>query len=430
MKANKMTRRDALRAVGVGAFTTQLFTGRIRGANDRINVAFIGTGGRGGDGLIVDFLKHADAQCAAVCDCFADRRKERAKQIEDAYAAKGGGGSYHAVAQIADFRDVLARKDIDAVAIATPDHWHVPILAAAVRAGKDVYVEKPLSPCLDWDFRAREIVNRSGRVFQYGTQQRGALHVRAGCELVRSGAIGELKAIDVKSPSGTPGGKLEPKPVPAGFDYEMWQGPAPERPYCDDRCLAWGGWQRGHWHIYDYSIGFLGGWGAHPLDVLDWGLPRPMVPVEYEGTGLIPTTGLFNTVMNWKVRCTYANGLVMNFMAAEEDATRFTGTEGWIEIRRRGIESQPASLTAGQAVSRFEQFGKAHTRNFLDAIRGQGTPESPIDAAIRTDLICHLSNIAVRTGRKIRWDPSKEAIIDDSEATKIMDRPLRAPWAL
>lgn len=422
-----MTRRDALRAVGIGSLSTCLFTGRMRGANDRIGIGFIGAGGRAGDkdGLMSNFLKHADAQCVAVCDCFADRREQRAKQIEEAYAAKSGAGSYHGVARIADFRELLQRKDVDAVVIATPDHWHVPALAAAVRAGKDVYVEKPLSPSLEWNYRAREIVNRSGRIFEYGTQQRGALHVRAGCELVRSGAIGELKALEVKSPSGKPGGKLEPKPVPPGFDYEMWQGPAPERPYCDDRCLV-----PGPWHIYDYSIGFLGGWGAHPLDVLDWGLPHPVVPVEYEGTGVIPAEGLYNTVMDWKVRCTYANGLVMDFSAAEEDATKFIGSEGWIQIRRRSIESEPASLTAGQPVSRFEQFGRNHTRNFLDSIRGQSTPESPIDAAIRTDLVSHLSNIAVRTGRKIRWDPVKEAIIDDSQATKMMNRPLRSPWTI
>jgi predicted dehydrogenase len=425
MLKNDLTRRHVLKVAGVGAFTTQLFSGRLRGANDRIAVGFIGTGGRGGDGLIVDFLKHADAQCAAVCDCFADRREQRAKQIEEAEAARNGAGSYRGVARIADFRDLLLRKDIDAVVVATPDHWHVPVLTAAVRAGKDVYVEKPLSPSLEWNLRAREIVRRSGRVFQYGTQQRGALHVRAGCELVRSGAIGELKALEVKSYSGKPGGKLEPKAVPAGFDYEMWEGPAPERPYCDDRCLT-----PGHWHIYDYSVGFLGGWGAHPLDVLDWGLPRPMVPVEYEGTGLIPTQGLFNTVMDWKVRCTYPNGLVMNFIAADEDSTKFIGSEGWIRIRRGSIESEPASLTAGLTVSRFDQFGRNHTRNFLDAIRGQSTPESPIDAAIRTDLISHLSDIAVRTGRRIHWDPLKETIVDDPAAIKMMERPLRAPWVL
>lgn len=420
---NQLTRREVLKVAGVGAFTTQLFTGRLRGANDRIAVGFIGTGGRAGDGLIVDFLKHGDAQCAAVCDCFADRREQRANQIEQAYAAKTTAGAYSGVARIADFRELLDRKDIDAVVVATPDHWHVPVLTAAIRAGKDVYVEKPLSPSLQWDFHARDVVKKSGRVFQYGTQQRGALHVRAGCELVRSGAIGELKALKVVSPSGQPGGKLEQKTVPADFNYELWQGPAPERPYCDDRCLT-----PGHWHITDYSVGFLGGWGAHPLDVLDWGLPRPMVPVEYEGTGLIPKDGLFNTVMDWKVRCTYANGLVLDFTAGGEDATEFIGTEGWIRIRRRGIESEPASLTAGFAVSKFEQMGRNHTRNFLDSIRCHATPESPIDCAIRTDLISHLSNIAVRTGRTIKWDPLKETIIGDADAVKMMSRPMRKPW--
>jgi hypothetical protein len=426
-KSHHWTRREILKAAGVGAFTTQLFTGRLRGANDRIAVGFIGTGGRAGDrdGLIDNFLKHNDAQCAAVCDCFTDRREQRAKHIEEAYAAKTAAGSYHGVARIADFRELLRRKDIDAVVVATPDHWHIPVLAAAIRAGKDVYVEKPLSPSLQWNFRARDVVKKSGRIFQYGTQQRGALHVRSGCELVRSGAIGELKALKVVSPSGHPGGKLEKKAVPAGFDYEMWQGPAPERPYCDDRCLT-----PGHWHIYDYSIGFLGGWGAHPLDVLDWGLPRPMVPVEYEGTGLIPKEGLFNTVMDWKVRCTYPSGLVMDFTTGAEDVTEFIGAEGWIRISRRGIESEPASLTAGLAVSKFDQMGRNHTRNFLDSIRGHATPESPIDCAIRTDLISQLSNIAVRTGRKIHWDPAKETITGDPDAARIMNRALRSPWVL
>lgn len=418
------SRRSFLAAAATTAFTTNIFTGQVRGANDRVAVGFVGTGGRGGDGLIVDFLKHGDAQCAAVCDCFADRREARAKQIETAYAGKAGAANYKGVARIADFRELIQRKDIDAVAIATPDHWHVPVLTAALRAGKDVYVEKPLSPCVQWNFRARDAVRKSGRIFQYGTQQRGALHVRAGCELVRSGAIGELKSLQVVSPSGEPGGKLEQKAVPAGFDYEMWQGPAPERPYCDDRCLT-----PGHWHIYDYSIGFLGGWGAHPLDVLDWGLPRPAVPVTYEGKGLIPKEGLFNTVMDWKVRCTYANGLVMDFSTGE-DATTFVGTEGWIRIRRRGIESEPASLTAGLPVSKFEEMGRNHTRNFLDAIRGHGTPQSPIDAAIRSDLISHLSNIAVRTGRRITWDPAREQIKDDPEAARMLDRPLRTPWEI
>ena len=391
-------------------------------ANDRINVGFVGTGGRGGDGHIVNFLSQLDCQCVAVCDTFSDRREKRAAQVDAEYTKRAKGG-YKSVARYADFREMLHRSDIDAVAIATPDHWHVPVLIAAAHAGKDVYVEKPLSPSLKWNFAAREVIRSTGRVFQYGTQQRGAHHVRRGCELVRSGAIGDLKALEVVSPTGQPGGSAAAQPIPPGFDYEMWQGPAPVRPYCEDRCV-----KTGHWHISDYSIGFLGGWGAHPLDVLDWGLPRPMVPVEYEGAGLIPKTGLFDTVMNWDVRCTYANGLVLRFRTGD-NSTTFTGSEGWIRISRTGITSEPASLVSGFAPpDRFASMDRNHTRNFLDAIRGQSTPESPIDCAIRTEVISHLSNIAVRTGRKIRWDPARETVVGDPEAARLMDRPLRKPW--
>jgi glucose-fructose oxidoreductase len=416
-------RRDFLGAATIGLFTTNIFTGRLSGANDRISVGFAGAGGRAGDGLMVDFVQHADAQCTAVCDPFADRQEQRARQLEEAYAKRGRTGS--GVAKFGDFRQMLQRKDIDAIVIATPDHWHVPIMLAAVRAGKDVYVEKPLSPAVKWNQAAREAVRRTGRVFQYGTQQRGANHVRRGCELVRSGAIGELKALEVVSPTGKPGGRADAQPVPPGFDYEMWQGPAPVRPFNEDRCI-----KTGHWHIYDYSIGFLGGWGAHPLDVLDWGLPRPMVPVEYEGTGLIPNEGLFNTVMDWSVRCTYANGLVLTFKTGP-DSTTFSGSEGWVRISRKGIEANPKTLLDGfPPADGFGSMGRNHVRNFLDSIRGQATPESPIDCAIRTDLISHLSNIAVRTGRKIRWDPAKETIVGDAEAAKMLDRPLRKPWTL
>jgi len=420
-----MKRRHFLAASA--AFVPAAVLGRAAAlpASDRVNVGFVGTGGRGGDGLIVDCLRNADCQCVAVCDTFRDRRQKRARQIDEFYAKKNNAASYKSVAMYGDFRELLARKDIDAVCIATPDHWHVPILITAAHAGKAIYVEKPLSPSIAWNLKAREVIHQTGRVFQYGTQQRGAMHVRYGCELIRSGAVGELRSVEVVAPSGQPGGVITPMPVPEGFDYGMWQGPAPLRPYTDDRCL-----KPGHYHIYDYSIGYLGGWGAHPLDVLDWGLPRPMVPVEYEGTGLIPKEGLFNTVMNWNVRCRYENGLTMTFTAGS-DSTTFHGTEGWIRICRDKIESEPASLIASvPPVSRFSAMGRNHMRNFLDSIRGQATPESPIDSAVRSDLISGLSDIAVRTGRKIRWDPVKETIVGDSEAAKMLDRPLRKPWKL
>lgn len=418
-----ITRRELLKTSAAALFSTNLFPRLARGANDRIAVGFVGTGSRGGDGLINNFLYHPDCQCAAVCDTFRDRRERRAKQIDDAYAKRARAASYRSAAMYADFRELLARRDIDAVVIATPDHWHVPLLVAAARAGKDVYVEKPLSPSIEQNMIARKVIRETGRIFQYGTQQRGAMHVRLGCELVRGGRIGALNAVEVISPTGQPGGSTAAGQPPAGFDYEMWQGPAPERPFREAACV-----QPGHYHISDYSIGFLGGWGAHPLDVLDWGLPRPMSPVEYEGTGLIPKEGLYDTVMNWDVRCKFANGLRMTFKTGP-DSTKFIGEEGWIEIMRKGIDSEPKSLTSNfPPATAFTEMGRSHIRNFLDSIRKQATPESSIDAAFRSDLISHLSNIAVRTGRKIRWDTEAESIPGDPEAARLMRREARKPW--
>jgi glucose-fructose oxidoreductase len=417
-----LTRRNLL-ASSAALFTTNLFPRLARGANDRIAVGFIGTGGRGGDGLINDFLYHPDCQCVAVCDAFTDRRELRAKQIDDTYAKRAGAASYKSAAMSADFRELLRRKDIDAVAIATPDHWHVPLLVAAARAGKDVYVEKPLSPSIEQNRIARRVIHQTGRVFQYGTQQRGAMHVRLGCELVRGGRIGKLTGLEVAAPTGGPGGSTAASQPPEGFDYDLWLGPSPQRPYRAEACA-----KRGHYHIYDYSIGFLGGWGAHPLDVLDWGLPTPMVPVECEGAGLIPEEGLFDTVMRWKVTCRYADGLTLNFSTGS-DSTKFIGEEGWIQIMRKGIESEPKSLTSNfPPASAFTGMGLTHVRNFLDSVRKQATPESHIDSAFRSDLISHLANIAVRTGRKVKWDPVKETIVGDPEAAKMMSRTLRKPW--
>ena len=422
-----MNRRNFIKTVAGAApyviTTAALGNAHTAAASDRITVGFIGTGIRGGDGLIKNFLRQEDCQCVAVCDTFRDRREQRAKQINDFYAGKSGSATYKGAAMIADFRDLLHRADIDAVCIATPDHWHVPILVAAARAGKDVYVEKPLSPSIQQDFLARTVIQQTKRVFQYGTQQRDGPHVRFGCELVRSGRIGNIQEVEVIAPTGAPGGSTASMPVPEGFDYEMWQGPAPERPYNDDRCL-----RPGHYHIYDYSIGFLGGWGAHPLDVLDWGFPTPMVPVEYEGTGLIPVEGLYNTVMNWEVRGKYQNGMTLTFKTGP-DSTKFVGTDGWIMISRKEIKSEPASLIAGLGPpSRFSTMETGHARNFLDAIRKQAAPSSPIDSAVRSDLISHLSNIAVRTGRRIKWDPVNEKIVGDHHASKMMNRPARKAW--
>jgi hypothetical protein len=290
-------------------------------ASDRITLGLIGSGSRGGDGLLPSFLPLPACQVVAVCDPFRHRRERRAGEIDDFYARKFESTTYRSARQFADYRQLIARKDIDAVLIATPDHWHVPILVAAARGGKDVYVEKPLSPSLAQNQLARQVIRQTGRIFQYGTQQRGAKHVRFGCDLVRSGKIGVLQSVEILAPTGHPGGNTKPMPVPPGFDYDMWLGPAPYRPYTDDRAL-----RPGHYHTYDYSMGYLGCWGAHPLDVFDYGLPQPAMPLECEGTGMIPAEGLYDTVMDWKVRFQYPGGVAVSF-GTGVDSTEFRGSE-------------------------------------------------------------------------------------------------------
>jgi predicted dehydrogenase len=418
-------------AAGAGPYvitSTALGSGAIPPASERITVGFIGTGIRGGDGLIRMFLPLADCQCAAVCDTFRDRRERRAKEIDDFYTKKHGAGTYKSAAMIADFRELLQRKDIDAVCIATPDHWHVPIAMAAVRAGKDIYVEKPLGLSINQGRALREAVRQQKCVFQYGTQQRSSQHIRYGCELVRNGRLGKVHTVVVLAPNGARGGSTQPMPVPDGFDYEMWTGPAPMRPYTDDRCL-----RPGHYYIYDYCLGFIAGWGAHPLDVAQWGLGSDDTsPVEYEGTGHIPSEGLYTAIANWTVRCKYANGITMHFMDDHSNLTKFIGTEGWVAISRGAIDAEPKSLLKSeirQGEVRLHE-SKNHGQDFLNSIRSREDTVNPIESAVRSDAISHLSNIAIRTGRKIRWDPAKEQIRDDTEASQMLARPMRSPWTI
>ena len=220
-------------------------------ASERVTIGHIGVGNRGTE-LLRGFLTCRNSQSVAVADAYSDRREAAARMT--------GGKAYE------DFRQLLARRDIDAVVVATPDHWHVPIAMAAARAGKDTYVEKPLGVSIEQDLACRKLFREKKRIFQYGTQQRSLEHCRFGCEVVRSGRIGKVHTIEVLAPDGNTGGSTEPAPVPPELNYEMWIGPAPMVPYTKDRCVV-----PGTYYIYDYSIGYLGGWGAHPLDIMVWG---------------------------------------------------------------------------------------------------------------------------------------------------------------
>lgn len=421
MNHEKHSRRDVLRtgcAVAAGisapAFipSTALGDGDTPPPSQRVTLGHIGVGGRG------SFLMNATKQgrgiqSLAVADCYQDRR--------DSAAAAIGGTAY------ADFREILDRKDIDGVIIATPDHWHVPIALLAAQAGKHVYVEKPLGLTLEQDLLCREVFDKQKRVFQYGTQQREAKHQQFGRDLVRSGKLGELKAIEVKAPNGGSGGSTAQTPVPFGFDYDMWLGPAPQAPFTVDRCKP-----KGTYWIYDQSIGYLAGWGAHPLDILVWCYDGDQSgPFTVEGTGVVPTEGLYDTVYDWEMTLQMADGVKISFKTGS-DSTKFIGTSARLELTRNSIRAFPTDLVPDDLpANNHASNGAQHIQDFADSIRNRQQASSPIDDAVRSDVISHLCDIAVRSGEKITWDPAKQQITGGSEkARAMMSRPMRQPWTL
>jgi predicted dehydrogenase len=297
-----------------------------------------------------------------------------------------------------------------------------------VRSGKDVYVEKPLGISMEQDIALRREVQRYGRIFQYGTQQRSLQHVRLGCELVRNGRLGKIQAVEVTAPSyGFEGGSMEPLPVPEGLDYDLWLGPAPWRPYTKDRCTCWGA----YW-IMDYAHGFIGGWGAHPLTDMVWALgdDAGAVPIEFTGTGKFGS-GLFDAPYDWDIRGTFANGASFRLTPGGDCAT-IIGEHGRVAISRGGLRVEPQSLLqekigAGE-IHLYDS--RDHMGNFLECVRTRRPTVAPVEVAVLSDTITQLSMIAILTGRKIRWDPVKEEILDDPGASQLLTRAMRSPWHL
>jgi glucose-fructose oxidoreductase len=418
MSDRAFTRRSLLKGAAAAAAAPYVITSTALGnaqtppASERVTLGHIGVGNQGRY-LFRSFQSCKGAQSVAIADAYKDRRDGCAKMC--------GGKAY------ADFRELLARDDIDGVIVATPDHWHVPIALAAARAKKDAYVEKPLGLTVEQNLLCRKVFQENKRVFQYGTMQRSSAHCRLGCELVRSGRIGKVHTMEVIAPDGGAGGSTEEIPVPEGLDYNMWVGPAPMAPYTADRCNP-----PGTYYIYDYSIGYLAGWGAHPLDIMVWGSDADLAgPMEFEGTGIIPDKGLYNAVYGWDMKVQMAGGVKMTLKPGG-DSTKFIGPDGWVRIWRGGIDAEPKSLLQSKIGPNDVHLidSPNHYQNYVDAIKSRAAAISPLSDAVRSDIISQMCDIAVRTKRKITWDPKTEQIVNDAEASKMLSRKMRAPWTL
>jgi predicted dehydrogenase len=386
-------------------------------------MACLGLGGRGRENLR-SFLGHRNCRVVAVCDVNGNRLEEARRIVNDHYS--GTGCATHS-----DYRDVLARDDIDAVSIATPDAWHVLQSVEAARAGKDIFLEKPLGLSVRDDIALREAVRGYDRVFQFGTQQRSDWNFGFACELVQNGRIGKLRRIVVAVPASRAVGLVRPSPVPAWLDWDMWVGPARWMPFTQGivgNCGEWG-------HVSNFSLGWITTWGIHHVDIAQWGSGSDNTgPVEVEGTGEFPPEGLYDCATAWDMTWKYANGVAVSFVDNQKQpqGVRFEGTDGWVFVKRGALEAEPKSLLQ-ERISPEERHlssGTDHWGGFLDCIKTRRTPVSSIESAVRTDTVCHICDIAMRLGRKLRWDPAAEQFAGDAEANRMLTRSWRSPWHL
>jgi len=424
----KTSRRGFLRRAAVLGAAPYIIPGSALGLNgavapsNRIALGFIGTGGKGTNGLN-NFLRCPEAQPVAVCDVDGVARE----------AARERTG-LPAEAAYVDFRDLLARDDVDGVLIATPDHWHALMAIAAARAGKHIYCEKPLSNTIEEGRAVVEAVKRAGVVFQHGTQLRSFGNIRHVCELVRNGRIGTLRSITIGSPPGLAVGPQPLMDVPATLDYDRWLGPAPYKTYTLRRVKApqeLPGW----YFISDYSkAGWVAGFGVHDLDLAHWGMDTEHTgPVAVEGEGVFPEDGLFDTVLTFRLSLEYANGITITMTDTGENphGVRFNGDRGWMHTRG-AITCEPASLAREVIGPNDTRLYRSdfHEQNFLDCIRTGRETITPVETAHRATSAALVAGIALRLGRRVQWDPEAERFVNDPEADRLLSYPMRAPWRL
>ena len=437
-----MLRRNFLKSTAAFASAAAARAQDRPSASNRITMGVIGTGNQG-TGDMQNFLADERVQVVAVCDlnkespgywdgAIAGREPARIL-VEWHYARAKRSGVYKGCTAYEDFRDLLARKDIDTVLIAVPDHWHsIPVIEAA-RAGKDIYGEKPLSLTISEGRAMANTVKATNRVFQCGSQQRSDVRFRKACEIVRNGGIGKLETVLVGLPGGTPdightGDRQDPEPVPEGFNYEMWLGPAPEAPYAPARCHVNFRW------ILDYSGGQITDWGGHHPDIAQWGMGTELTgPTAIRnGQAQWAKEKIWNTAVDYYFEAHYAGGVIMKVSSRLRGGVTFQGTDGNVWVNRGAIEATPQSLLDWQPKENDIHLYRSdnHARNFIDCVISRKETAAPIEQAHRSITIAHLGNISLRLGRDLRWDPATEQIVGDASASQMLSRPMRKPWSI
>lgn len=454
---NRITRRSFIKGTAAAAGAVAVGTGCQTGAptivpssalgadgavapSNRIALGVIGTGDHGTKRDIALFSRQPDAQIVALCDVDTDRiegavdfaREKLHTNLADCFTTR-------------DWREVVARDDIDAVVIATPDHWHVLPAIAAAKAGKDVFGEKPLSLTVQEGRVLCDTVKKHKRVTITASENRSRENFLRVCELVRNGRIGKVHTIRTELPAGRwiqnkpwssriggdfAGNPPTHPPVPDNLDYNMWLGQAPWKPYTPAH-LHWN-WR---W-VLDYSGGMLTDWGAHMNDVAQWGNDTEYTgPISVEGHGKFPLDKAgYNTATEWEVTCEYRNGVTLICTSGAKGRVRFEGTDGWVQCEFYGPVQASSDKILNSVVGPEEIHLRTcpgeEQRDFLDCVKSREDTYAPFEVGHRTITISHIGNISMQLGRKLRWNPDTERFVNDESANEKLSRAMRAPWHL
>ncbi|MCA9731857.1 MAG: Gfo/Idh/MocA family oxidoreductase [Deferribacteres bacterium] len=419
---------------------------------DTITIAQIGCGriARGHD--MPETLNYAEARIVACCDPDSKRAGEGKQFVENWYAEKRGKKNYVDVKTYTNYQEMLQDKSIDAVIISTPDHWHAQIAIEAALAGKDIYLQKPASLTIEEGRLMSDIVHRTGRIFQIGSQQRSANpwpQFKRACELVRNGRIGELQTVYVGLP-GDPGGEEELEmPIPANLNYDMWLGSTPNVYYTEKRVHPQDGYSRPGWlRCEQFGAGMITGWGAHHIDTAHWGMDMEYSgPVEVEAEAEFPKHGLWNVHGKFKATAKYENGVTMHLSGDYPNGVKFVGTDGWIFVSRGAqkvtasdpgspeetlealVASDPKILESPIGENEIHLYHSEEQHgNWLDSIKTRKQPIANAEIAHRSCSACLVNHIAMKLPRKLHWDPVKERFKNDDEANAMLSRPGRFPY--
>ena len=442
MSNQKITRRGFIRSTLLGLAGTTAFPyiiprsalgggGEVK-PSERITLGLVGTGNINGRHREA-FLAEKDTRIVAICDPVLSRREAYRNQINQVY-----GGTV--CDDYRDFRDLVARDDIDAVCIGTPDHWHAVQAVAAMQAGKDVYLEKPLTHIVAEGRHVVEVAARYGRILQTGLQRRSGGVFCHACELVRNGRIGQLTAVEVGiigiNTGIQVGRDFQATPVPEGFDYDLWLGPALTAPFSPQRVAR--GNELCYWYyISDYTVGFISSNGVHFVDIAQWGIGDEVRPVEVNTSSVeIPVDGLVDNAIAWRSEVIYSNGVRMSYSSEgnpHHDGIRFIGTEGWIHITGGGTMSASHTEILKSMIGPGEihlYASSEHHRNFLDCIKTRRPAAASADVGHNATTTCNLAEISARLGRRVKWEAQGERFVDDEEANRLLSRAMRSPWHL